>query len=321
MKKRLFFVIVVFLLALPGYCTISVKGTARLRLLRTTSPDGEWQEVPAETLPVVDGEFEDSFGAPSAYYRMRIDLVEMEGPPTSISLESVAPIARQIAQQHLEENRDIGGDNGWEGAVLGPVAFPMYNPPVQGIAYIEFKVIGKPPLPPEGSLAAGLPPPEDRGFIIVSLTDNDYPIVSYATEKITRTEHLRKQAKSSGVRIFRYDDAFMAAENAQGEMVAHTRSQPVRYPDSICDYVGKEFEHVVDEQGEQIPPDAPDLTGEPYESYQAFKQDYLNSERLKLARQLRREQAKIRWDLYGGLQQDGFEVTVGARLTCWRIKW
>ncbi len=306
MRKTPLFALIVLLLMPSAFCTVNVDYTTRLRLQRATSPDGEWEDVPAETLPVVEGEFEDAFGASSAYYRMRIGVVNKQLPPTSMPLDQVPPIARQFAQRHLDENRNMEGDNGWEGAVLGPTAFPMYNPAAQGIAYIEFKVIQKPTLPPPGTLATQLPPLEDRGFILVSVTRNDFLIVSYATEGPTRTEMLRELAKSAGVRIFRYDSVFMVAENALGEMAAHLGSEPVRYPDSICDYIGKEFEHVVTNDGEQLPQGAPDLTGEAYESYQAFKQAYLESEYMKRARQLRKEEATIIWDLYEGINPENF---------------
>ncbi len=275
---------------------------------RATTPGGEWEHVPAETMPVADGEFEDSFDATSAYYRMRIDLLDDDRPPAALPLGQVPIRSRVIAQQHLDNNRNIEGDNGWEDAELGPVVFPMYNPAVQGPAYFEFKVVRKPeePLALRGDAPAQIITSVDRqfGFILVSATRNDFPIVSYATEGRARTEMLREMAGSTGVRIFRYDTVFIVAENAAGEMVAHLGSEPVKYPDSICDFFGQEFDHIVDEQGVHEPEGAPDLTGEAFESYAAFKQAYLESEYLKRARRIRTEQATLKWGLYDGISEE-----------------
>jgi hypothetical protein len=319
MKRTLVPALILLLVALIGCPVVNATKITRLRLERTTTPGGVWEHVPSETLPTAEGEFEDSFDADSAYYRMRVDVVDDQRPPASIPLQEVPVLARNLAQQHLEDNRDIEGDNAWQDAILAPVAFPMYNPAVQGIAYLEFKVIA--PEDPQGPLGGPeLPAParrmENFGYILVSLTKNDLPIASYATEGLTRTEMLRKMAKTASVRIFKYDTVFMVAEGAQGQVVAYLGDWPLRYPESICDYIGQEFEHIVDEQGEQVPPNAPDLNAEPYESYAAFKQDYLNSDRMKRARQARREEAMLMWDVYEGIPEGNtFEVGIGKQIT------
>lgn len=308
MKSLLFAVAIVFLVASLSLPVVNATKITRLRLERAPTVDGTYEHVPAEMVPVAEGDFEDSFDSDTAFYRMRVDVVDDTRPPASLSLDQIPARSRQIAQQHLDDNRDIGGDNAWENAELAPVVFPMYNPAVQGPAYFEFKVVRKPELPAEGALGAQLPaqrlPLENRGFILVSATRNDFPIVSYATEGRTRTEMLREMAGSTGVRIFRFDTTFHVAENAAGEMVAHLGSEPFKYPDSICDYFGQEFDHIVDEQGVQDPEGAPDLTGEAFESYAAFKQAYLESEYLKRARRIRAEQATLKWDLYDGISED-----------------
>lgn len=303
MNRTVFSALIFLLIASPALCIAGDPHITRLRLERATTPDGTWEPVAAETMPVVDGEFEDSFDSEDAFYRMRIDVVDDQRPPGSLSLSQVPPRSREIAQEHLDENRDIGGDNAWEGAELGPVVFPMYNPAIQGPAYFEFQVVHKPGLPPPGALAVQRLPLEDRGFILVSATRNDFPIVSYATQGPTRTKMLREMAESTGVRIFRFDTTFYVAENAGGEMVAHLGSEPVKYPDTICDYMGQEWEHIVDEQGVQEPTGTPELTGEPFASYAALKQAYLETEYLKQARRVRAEEATLEWDLYDGVSE------------------
>lgn len=304
--------VVLMCLLLPGSacCTNAV----RMTLERATELGGDWQEISADTLPVVQGGFVDTFDSQSAFYRMKVESLDDPGPPTTMALEVVPAIARTLAEECLDDNRDIDGDNSWEDAVLAPVAYLVYNPAVQGIAYIEFKVLQGPP-PPEGPLALPSLPPEDRGFILVSLTKNDIPIVDFSTEGTTRTERLRAQAGSTLVRVFRYDAFLWIAENTQGERVAQIGPDPLRWPDSILDHAGKTFYTHVDEQGEQIPSDIPPITPEAYESYQSFKQHYVQSEFIHRTRQYRAEKAQIPWALHEGINPDSIVVQLGLVTT------
>lgn len=319
MKRTLLTALILSLVTFLGLPIANATKITRLRLERATTPGGEWEHVPAETVSVAEGEFEDPFDATSAFYRMRVDIIDDGDPGIAMPLQEAPPMPRNLAQRHLDENRNIEGDNGWENAELGPVVFPMFNPAVQGIAYLEFKVVGKKEdtLPLQGESPAPARRTEvDYGNILVSLTPNDFPIASYATEGPTRTEMLRRMAGTANVRIFKYDTVFMVAENRQGEAVAYLGNWPVRYPESICDYIGQEFEHIVDEGGVQEPAGAPDLTGEAFESYQAFKQHYVESEYMQRARMARREEAMLMWGVYEGIDENNLiEVGVGKQVT------
>jgi hypothetical protein len=320
MKGTLLAALILMLIPSPAFCIAGDPHVTRLRLERATTLGGDWEHVPAETMPIEGGEFEDSFNATTAFYRLRIEVLEDDRPPAAFPLSEVPVRSREIAQQHLDDNRDIGGDNAWEDAELAPVVFAMYNPAVQGPAYFEFKVIRRPeePLPLRGDVPAQVftDMPIKLGFILVSATRNDFPIVSYATQGPTRTEMLREMAKSTAVRIFRYDSTFYVAENPAGEIVAHLGSGPVKFPETICDFFGKEFHHIVNEGVVQEPEGAPDLTGEAFGSYAAFKQAYMESEYLRRARRIRAEQASLEWDLYDGIDESNlFDVDVDMQIT------
>ncbi|MDP2896360.1 MAG: hypothetical protein Q8Q12_07350 [bacterium] len=311
MKRALLFTLGCLLL--PGFAFPT--SAVRMTLERAAELSGEWQGIPAETLPVVEGGFVDSFDSQSAFYRMKVESLDDPGPPTTMSLDKVPVIARALAEECLNDNRDMDGDNSWEDAVLASIAYLVYNPAIEGIAYIEFKVIEGPPPPPENPLALPPPPPEDRGYILISVTRNDIPIVDFSTEGLTRTERLRARAGSVLVRIFRYDAFLWVAENAQGERVAQIGPNPVRWPDTILDHAGKSFHTHVDEQGEQLPTNVPALTPEPYESYQSFKQHYVQSEFIRMARQHRAEKARIQWGLHDGIDPDSIVVQLGVQTT------
>jgi len=314
MKKTLLFVLVALLMVPSALCTTSL-----LRLERSDAPGGPWEEVPANTLPITaDGKLQDTYEAATGFYRMGIEPGGEWGIPLNIPLEDVPTLALDIGTKFLAEMQDIAGDNSWENVMLGPIASPVYIPLFDDgePRLIEFKLISRPaefqPGGP-GPLQDVLPPPQvcnqDRGFILVSLTENLSPVVDFATEGLTRTECLRKQANSSAVVIVRYDDSFMVAENEKGEMLGRTGPMPVHYPEECLEYCDKVFGGFVDETGEQVP-DPPDFEPKPYESYEAFKKDYRESKFFQEARKRKREEAASEWDVFLGRFPEGINVLV-----------
>lgn len=322
MKNVLLFLLVGTLVMPSGFAA-----SALLRLERAPSPTGIWEEVPANTLPITaEGAFLDENDAAAGYYRMQIEDLTATFPHLNIPLEAVPWFAREYAQGLLDGMRSLGDDNSWEEAQLGPIVFPIYDPVVgpDEPAYLEFKVQFPDPRPP-GPLAARtsgespalvLAPPIlrdlNQGFILVSLTKDDDPILDYATLTLTRTERLRWLAQSSGVKVFRYGDSLLAAENEKGELVSYIGVPPVYFPDEILEYCDQEFEGYEDEQGGKHPEPLP-FEGKPYDSYQQFKDDWLHSNRFQLARERRMQDASILWDIYtGALEKTAIVVALGV---------
>jgi hypothetical protein len=288
--------------------------TNLLRLERSDVPGGPWQEVPANTLPITEeGAFLDSNDSATGFYRMSIEDVSEGFPELNIPLGEVPAAAKSYAQGLLDSMRSLGDDNSWEGAELGPIVFPIYDPVVgpDKPAYLEFKVQFPDPRPP-GPLASPtsgdfptlvLAPPIHRdmnqGFILVSLTMDDAPILDHATLTLTQTERLRRLANSSGAKIFRYGDSLLAAENEKGELIAYIGVPPTYFPDEILDYCDQEFEGYEDPQGGKHPNPLP-FEGEAYKTYEDFKNDWVHSKRFQLARERRRQDSRILWDIYTG---------------------
>jgi hypothetical protein len=287
---------------------------------------GIWQEVPANELPITDeGAMLDTYDSATGYYRMNI---EQAGwwPELNIEVAQVPSFWLLLGQELIDGLGDAPEDNGWMEGELGPLAFPIYDPLSGDPAFMEFKVVLKEPVQggsplgkprPAGleSPLASLPPPIQRmknlGFILVSMTEDEAPFLEYSMEGMTRVERLRQLAKSSAVRIFRYGDSLMAAENEKGELVAYIGVPPVYYPDEIVDYCDQEFEGYGDEQGGKHPDPLP-FKGEAYPSYQSFKEDWAKARRFQVARERRKQDAKILWDIYNGrLQKNIIYVALG----------
>lgn len=298
----------------PCFCRPAFGASSLLTLERSSDPRGPWKSVPANTLSITEeGAFADTYDARAGFYRIRIDTAPAGLGELNIPLENVPVFARGHCEDLLASMRNLGGDNGWEEAKLGSIAFPIYDAALDPLvpAYLEFKVCLADPRPTPGvpgmaGFEAGArqsPAPIQRdidvGFITVSLTRDDLPVLDYAMSGITQTERLRWLARSSAVKVFRYGDSFLAAENEKGELVAYIGAPPTRFPDAILDLCDREFEGYQDTKGGRHPA-TPIFKGEPYKTYEEFKKDWVQSRRFQLAREKRREQAAILWNIYSG---------------------
>lgn len=73
---------------------------------------------------------------------------------------------------------------------------------------------------------AGIPG-EDRGFVLLSLTPNDRPIVEFASEGPTDAETLLRRAQGASVRrLVRFSSSFMVAEGDGGRLLASIGTAP-----------------------------------------------------------------------------------------------
>ncbi len=329
MKRTLALALMSFFLVPAVFCTSSL-----LKLERSETPGGPWQEVPANTLPItVEGAFQDTYESPTGYYHMRIEPGADWGYPLNIPLEDVPPLAKDIATDLLDSLRD--GHNGLDDAELAPIAFPMYGggltPSFAAPAYVEFALLGPQPEPPDSNTPfvssnqklqplaggnrrliigdTGYP----RGYILVSLTEDDFPIISYATEGMTQTERLRRMCGTSAVRVVRYIGGSLVAEDENGNLVSFLGSPPIKYPDEIMDYANVQYEGWVDNDGAKVP-NPPPVQGQPFETYGDFQKLYDESPFFQEARSLLKEAAKDDWDVRLGRLPEEIAIPLGQEV-------
>ena len=283
--------------------------TNLLRLERSETPGGPWQEVPANTLPITtEGAFQDTYASDTGYYRMEIEPGDGGGFVLNIPYEQVAATTVGIAKGLLDSSRTL---EGWEDAMLGPIVFPVYTPGIPGPAYMEFALLGPQPEPPDMPFGDPGHKPEPlartekpliigdsgmpRGHILVSLTEDDFPVVSFATEGPTRTERLRRMCGTSAARIVRYLGGFTVAEDQDGKLIGYLGEPPIRFASGILQYADEHYEEWVNPKDSYHPP-APPVQFGPYPSYEEFKNDYLASTVYQEMRKRLKEAAKPEWD-------------------------
>jgi hypothetical protein len=134
---------------------------------------------------------------------------------------SVPGLAKQLmAMVIAAEGSSASGphEHDWDSAVLGPVARyvcdPMYQAGSQP-AYAELRV------------QTADAPPQPRGYILVSLTQEDRPVPEFATSGVPKTDRvLERVTGAEVVRFLRYVPAYLAAEDAAGNLLAYWGTTP-----------------------------------------------------------------------------------------------
>lgn len=98
---------------------------------------------------------------------------------TSIPLSQVPSDFIRRASQLLEDVRGTEMATGWDNAKLQDTVTPFYRPDINGIAYYEFMV-------------------EPTGYILLSATENDFPIAQWSSTDTAISTELGIEAQKSG---------------------------------------------------------------------------------------------------------------------------
>ncbi len=155
----------------------------------------------------------------------------IDGTNGEVDLLDVPLEFHRRAAQLIEEVRGGPMAPGWEEALLSNRVRALYRPDVDGVAYYEFKVVN-----PNGG---------DKGFIVLSSGDHDYPIAHWNYEGETPTENVERVAAEDGkkaVKFYKLDTLTYAGEDADGNLVAMPGTQMAKVSGldtSMIDKVGE----------------------------------------------------------------------------------
>ena len=132
---------------------------------------------------------------------------------------SVTELAKQLMTTVVAvEGPSASGPHDWAGAVLGPVARYLRDPMYQAgnqPAYIELRV------------QTADTQPQPRGYILISLTQEDRPVPEFATAGVPKTDRvLARIAGGQVARFLRYVPAYLAAEDAAGKLLGYWGTTP-----------------------------------------------------------------------------------------------
>src|SRR6476646_10317640 len=102
---------------------------AILEIQKAPAVFGPWQKLPVVDLPVTaDGAVLDVAPGTNSFYRLKIGLTGPRGAALAIALSDVSTDVVAMATD-LVQNGPVPD---WVNAMLGPVAYPIYNPTING---------------------------------------------------------------------------------------------------------------------------------------------------------------------------------------------
>ena len=267
------------------------------------------------------------------FWRLEITPSSKLGFSLGLPLINVPPATLKIAQDFLAAHSSRLGEEGqseseWGSVRLADVATPMYDPAVDGgrtPAYIEFKVIANVGDPTVGDPSVGdpsglspVPVRRDRGFIQVSLTENDFPIVGWSTEGRTPMELLREQAGTGQIKPMMFGAGLLIGETPGGRTAAMLGSLlPKPHPElmQFADFVGSAIYDSETGESNRTPALPLESPLGSYASYQEMKDDYNTNDFYVSARARKREAARIEWLLTQGATFPHLNVAVGDPVT------
>jgi hypothetical protein len=284
---------------------------------------GPWSAAPLSPGSVTtDGRLLLRVEGDHAFWRLKVSPASGLGFSLGLPLINVPPATVKIARDFLlsrtaEEGSSFKADEQWRNAKLGDTVIPVYDAAVdegRTPAYLEFKIVPDEPAPTEGSFrttAGALR--TDLGFILVSLTDNDFPVADWATQGETSVEQLRRKAGTEQIKPMRFGSGFMTAEDSGGGVRATEGTTLVQpSPDllTISNYVGTSSGDALTGESNRT-----DIRVEnplqPYGSYDEMKRDYRTNEFFQILRARQKSAARIEWMIENGTPPSELRVQVG----------
>ncbi|MEZ5329716.1 MAG: hypothetical protein R3F19_32105 [Verrucomicrobiales bacterium] len=309
-----------FAIAIFALCPAGAQNSVSIWHEQAEGPAGPWERVdPGDYATDANGNPVVPTDSGHRYFRTRIGKAVETTPPQTIPLEKIPTSTLEIASTHLISFADGDADGpGWSDAMFAPMATPVYEPYIGGVetpAYLEIKIVPRSWEGGErGSFPRDLPDdsPPDLGYILVSLTEQDFPIAEFATEGRTPCEELAEKAGTNRFKAVRFGATFYAAEGANGELLANSGVQPIKPdPAMLKELTNDHVSMGDDDTGVLEDSPHPALSHEHYESYADFKEDYQNNPVYQFLNLRRQRLAQMEWDVTNGKRPPLLIVTAG----------
>jgi hypothetical protein len=307
-------------------CALAMTASAQvIKVIPESSPNaaGPFRPIdPAAVQQNPDASWFTAKSQPPQFFRLRIeDVPPGPGAPilTSAVPREVYGRALKTLHQFSQSNDDTNrppSDAIWENAVLAPFVCPIFDPGVSNgtsPALLEFKVIAGPPPPPLRGVLRNRSEDtaKDLGYILVSLTEDNFPVVSFSNEGLTPVEKLMCRAGTTQIKPIQFDNTLLVAEDERGRIIANFGSVPFKIPPADLaelnvphDYEGD------DDAGIDNRPRTGALRATHYASYVEFKEDFKTNQVYQMLRTRRATCAKEQWDIEKGIYPDVILINV-----------
>lgn len=319
MKHRSILIYAAILSAIPCFAS-----TLKVWIESAPSPSGPWTRVDIDQSALnAAGQLvlpEPTAGA--GFFRTAIDVDPSGAPGTIIPHAQIPSSVLAIAEQHLSECSNTTDPSGiplpspWTGATIAE-ARPVYDAGIdvgQLPAFLELKVV-KHVTP---GAATPIMPERDAGFILVSLTTAEKPVVCFSMSGRTPLEDLEFATGRRPNKVFRYGPAYLAAEDDRGELIQGLGTCPLRI--EMGDLAAMDTSFGISAAGSDLafnpqpdPPGLPAVTA--FSSHAELKTWWITSPLQMQMRRRRAGFAQVRWDLDAGRLPGVVTLHVGETRT------
>ena len=226
-------------------------------------------------------------------------------PAIEVPISTLPAQTLAIAQKHLRRfNSAVAGSIAdWAQVSIAPTARYIHDPGYQAgnvPAYAEFKLLGT-PVPGR--------PQQANGYILVSLTEEDYPVAEFSTSGDTKTDRVPAIVGAGPVKKFmRFGPAYVVGEDASGGQMISLGTAPLKFVGALPTGPVATFE------GETFPiapPGKPSINATAFANYAELKADFQkNPERIRIRTQRNIDTAAA-WRLAKGIFNPPLHVNVG----------
>ncbi|MEO7144031.1 MAG: hypothetical protein ABI165_11095 [Bryobacteraceae bacterium] len=139
-----------------------------------------------------------------------------------VSISKLPPQIPAVANQHIQAFAagTLGPDSDWNQVQIAPVARYVHDAAYrQGAApaYVELRIV------------SSTAPADARGYIFISLTNEDFPVPEFGTGGETKTDKVA-QAAGGGtiVKFMRFAPGYIAAEDGNGQPLGTLGTAPMK---------------------------------------------------------------------------------------------
>ncbi|MDQ2925818.1 MAG: hypothetical protein M3R43_09720, partial [Acidobacteriota bacterium] len=226
-------------------------------------------------------------------------------PSVEVAVSSLASFVLDVANKHVRgfSNAVQGSVHDWARVSIAPTARYVHDPAHLGgkePAYVELRMIGP---------AVVGAPEQTRGYILVSLTEEDYPIPEFSTSGATKTDRVPAVVGAGPIKRFmRFGPGYVVGEDAAGAKLTQLGSAPLTFSGLLP--AGPVVE-IQSDTFETRQPDRPKINAAAAASYADLKADVQsNPERMRI-RKLRAVETAAAWRLARGVRNPPLLVNVG----------
>ncbi len=245
-------------------------------------------------------------------------------------LDSVPPATLAMLNRFVIAIAEDGSGEGadWKGASIAPFVTPVtsaWNTTGEP-DLVELKIVGpcEEPVPDALFAREGARRSINRGFILASLSRKSPPVVGYATDGPTQCESLLDHCQEKPVHLIRrFGPMFLAAEDADRNLLGNEGLFPVLYPDDAYLNLSRPISYYWDSEVEnnpRLPVPPPRLSPETFSSDQELLEAYTIIPCIKTRREQREALIEFDWLAMEG-RAPTFTVSEGEQLTFLSVEW